>query len=146
MHSESLSKRSFHPVVASLSKSPADKPSCRRSILVLPSYSPKATVTDSDFHMHDALREYGSEATRWPKLRHGKLVCAREGCRDGNSRSWRVREEKEHTRDCVAICGSNPRRGSDMSLLAVISDPPVVGKVLRHLAKIGRTRYSIRVC
>ena len=40
--------------------------------------------TDSDFYTQDSLREYGSAALRWPNVRHGRLLGARDGCRDRN--------------------------------------------------------------
>jgi len=33
-----------------------------------------------------------------------------------------------------------PRCGSEMKLIAVITDPPEVAKILRHLVMIGRHR------
>ena len=50
-------------------------------------------------------------------------------------RSAWAQADREGVRDRPLLC---PRCGSEMRLIAVITDPAEVRKILRHLLKIGR--------
>ena len=81
----------------------------------------QADATEPTTVPHAACRSLGRQPFR--KKRREPALARREGGRGADSGS-------------PMLC---PRCGSQMKLVALITDPPEVRRILRHLLKIGRT-------
>ena len=85
-------------------------PALGHSYSLIPPYVIPITMSDSDFHTQEGLREGGNTTKGGAKGGMEDSSVLGAGERAGIARSWRVREGKEWTRSREAMVGSRPRR------------------------------------